>query len=196
MSGGGDGPWVLCVAGDSDSGKTRLLAALLPRLPLPPDRVGVLKHTHHAVDWHPEGKDSARLWAAGPGALAVAGPDQTALFVRREGEAAPGDPDEEVAAASTRRLAEGCRRMPPGIRLVLAEGFRAARAPKIWTAAGGPEPGPPAPGVRAVIAPGEHAAAWREALPGAEVLEPSGAAEALAPRAEAWAAALSELPLA
>lgn len=192
MSGGENGPRVLCVAGDSDSGKTRLLADLLPRLPLPPDRVGILKHTHHAVDWHPAGKDSARLWAAGPGALAVAGPDQTALFVRREGEAAR-DPDEEVAAASTRRLAEGCRRMPAGIRLVLAEGFRAARAPKIWTAAGGPDAEPPAPGVRAVVAPREHAAAWREALPGTEVLDPAEAAEALAPRAEAWSAALSEL---
>lgn len=193
MSGRGDGPRVLCVAGDSGSGKTRLLAALLPGLPLPADRVGLLKHTHHAVDWHPAGKDSARLWAAGPGALAVAGPDQTALFVRREREAASGAPDEEVAAASTRRLAEGCRRMPQGIRLVLAEGFRAARAPKIWTAAGGPGPEPPAPGIRAVVAPGEHTAAWREALPGVEVLDPAGAGEALAPRAEAWAAALSEL---
>ena len=181
--GGGDGPRVLCVAGDSGSGKTALLRRLLRRLDLPPDRVGVVKHTHHRIDWHPAGKDSALLWEAGPGALCVAGPDQSALFVRRDGG----------AEEATRRLVEACRRLPPGIRLVLAEGFRDARAPKVWTAAGGPPgPDPPAVGIRAVVAPGDRAGAWRALLPEAEVMDPAEAAEALAPRAEAWAAPLPE----
>lgn len=205
--GAGDGPRVLCVSGDSGSGKTGLLRRLVARLTVAPDRIGLVKHTHHAIDWHPGGKDSARLWEVGPGALCVAGPDQTALFLRRPGAACgpddggdgapgtPGDPPdgEDVAAAATRRLVESCRRMPAGTRLVLAEGFRAARAPKIWTATGPPGPHPPAPGVRAVVVPAGQAAAWEEARPGIEIWR-RGEAGRLADRIPGWAAPVSGLP--
>lgn len=183
MSAGGSGPRVLCVAGESGSGKTTLLRRLLVRLERPREQVGVVKHTHHAVDWHPAGKDSARLWEVGPGALCVAGPEQSALFVRREREATED---------ATRRLIEACRRMPTAIRLVLAEGFRDARAPKIWTAAGGPGQEAPAPNVRAAVVPTPEAASWREAHPAIEVRTREAAAS-LAGRVQAWAVPLSEL---
>lgn len=208
------GPRVLCVAGPSGSGKTRLLRRLLPRLPLPPDRVGVLKHTHHALDWHPAGKDSAVLWAAGPAALGVAGPDQTAVFIRtgrpRPGRAsasepdsaqegsAPGDPDgeaappDEPADRATRELAAACRRLPGELELILAEGYRTARAPTIWTAAGPPDSAPPAPGVRAVVVPAGRTAAWAAAHPEAEVRSREEAGD-LAARVPAWAVPVAEL---
>lgn len=198
-------PRVLCVAGDAGSGKTGLLRRLLPRLGLPPERVGVVKHTHHAIDWHPAGKDSALLWDAGPGALCVAGPDQTALFLRadpgRGGARGPeggpagggaGDDADEAAAQATRRLAEACRRLPAGTRLVLAEGFRRARAPKIWTAAGPPGSDPLPPGVRAVVVPADRTPAWHEVHPELEVLARDEAA-GLAARVAGWAAPVSEL---
>lgn len=186
--GSGDAPRVLCVSGDSGSGKTALLRRLLPRLGLPPRQVGVVKDTHHAIDWHPAGKDSALLWEAGPGALCVAGPNQAALFVRT-GEGAPSAPGTEGA---TRRLIRACRRMPPGVRLVLAEGFRDARAPTIWTAGGGPGEESLSPDVRAAVVPASEAAAWREAHPDLDVRSREEAAP-LAGRVPGWAAAPPEL---
>lgn len=79
-------PRVVCVAGPSGSGKTTLIRRLLAHLAVPRRRIGIVKHTHHRIRWHPRGKDSGELWAEGPGALAVAGPDQTAVFVPADAE--------------------------------------------------------------------------------------------------------------
>lgn len=203
------GARVLCVAGPSGSGKTELLRRLLPHLPVPLARVGVLKHTHHALDWHPAGKDSGVLWEAGPAALGVAGPDQTAVFIRTgrvgpgrgpapEGDGAREDSDggapaaDEPAARATRKLAAACRRLPRGLELILAEGYRAARAPTIWTAAGPPDAAPPGPGVRAVVVPEDRAAAWAAAHPGAEVRSREEV-EDLAERVPGWAVPVAAL---
>lgn len=178
---------VLCVSGDSGSGKTALIRRLVPCLPRPPGRIGVVKHTHHAVDWHPDGKDSRALWEAGPGALCVAGPDQTAVFLRVDGTGATRD-----AGAATRRLAGACRRLPPEVRLVLAEGFRRARAPTLWTAAGPPGRAAPGPEVVGAVVPGEHRSAWAERHPGLPV-HGRGDVEAIAARVADAAAPLEEL---
>jgi molybdopterin-guanine dinucleotide biosynthesis protein len=207
---------VLCVSGDSGSGKTALIRRLLPRLARPRDEIAVVKHTHHAIDWHPAGKDSAALWDAGPAVLAVAGPDQTAMFEReaaapssarpaasappetREGEttgrggdgAPAADPD--ARAAATRRLVRVCRRLPAGIRLVLAEGFRDARAPALWTAAGPPGPGRVPPGVVAAVVPAGDRERWTERHAGTEVLSREDA-DAIAARVGDWAEPVAEL---
>lgn len=173
---------VLCVSGPSGSGKTTLVRRLLSALPSSLAPVAVIKHTHHAIDWHPAGKDSGVLWEAGPSALCVAGPDQTALFLRsdRGDEALPSEatadaapplaetPDgpapDDPSAVPTRRLVRACRRLRGDARLALAEGFGEARAPKVWTAAGPPD-GAIGPGVRAAVVPARHAAAWAERHP-------------------------------
>lgn len=211
---------VLRVSGDSGSGKTTLIRRLLVRLPRPPGEIAVVKHTHHAIGWHPAGKDSAELWDAGPGALAVAGPDQTAMFERREPAGPSGGPAASGArdgaepsgadgtsahrdgaapggdgdpAAATRRLVRVCRRVPARIRLILAEGFRHARAPGLWTAAGPPGPAPVPPGAVAVVVPAEHRGPWAEEHGGTEVFS-RREVDAIAARVEEWAAPVGELP--
>lgn len=177
------GPRVLCVSGPAGSGKTTLLRRLLPLLPVPAGEIGVVKSTHHRIDWHPDGTDSAALWSSGPAALCVAGPDQAAVFVRR---------DDRGAGGATRRLAAACRRLPAGLRLVLAEGFRRARAPTIWTADGPPGDEPPGPGVRAVVAPETAREPWERARPELAV-HGRDEVDELAGRVMAWAAPLAEL---
>lgn len=189
---------VLCVSGDSGTGKTTLVRHLLARLPRPLAETAVVKHTHHPVDWHPAGKDSALLWDAGPEALAVAGPDQTALFERAGrpgndgGDGGRRRDGDDAGTAATRRLARVCRRLPPEVRLVLAEGFRDARAPKIWTVAGPPGPGRPPPGVVAVVAPAAHRDRWREEHGATEVFA-RDEADAVAARVGEWAAPVAGL---
>lgn len=177
---------VLCVSGASGSGKTTLVRRLLACLPAPPDEIAVVKHTHHAIDWHPPGKDSDLLWDAGPAALAVAGPGQTALFERG------GVAGDDGGAAAGRRLARVCRRLPSGVRLVLAEGFRGAGAPKLWTAAGPPGPDRLPRRVVAVVVPAAHRGRWTEEHGGPEVFS-RAEADAIAARVGEWAAPVSEI---
>lgn len=195
--GTGPGPRVLRVSGPSGSGKTSLLLRLLPRLPVSAREVGLVKHTHHAVDWHPAGKDSRLLWDADPGALCVAGPDQAALFLPdggREDDPGPREARDgsDPAGDATRRLVRACRRLPGRLRLILAEGFREARAPGIWTAAAPPDGPGPGPAIRAAVVPASAVAAWQAARPELEV-HPREAAAELADRVVGWAAPLSEL---
>lgn len=183
------GPRVLCVAGESGSGKTTLIRRLVGRLPVPPHRMGLVKHTHHPIDWHPAGKDSGVLWDRGPAALGVAGPDQTALFLRHDVDphAGPGRPD------ATRRLIGTCRRLPGDLELVLAEGFEGADAPTLWMA--GPTVEDPAvPGLRAVAATAEERGAWEAHGPDVPVLVRDDV-DVLAARVMEWAVPLEELPI-
>lgn len=193
-------PRVLCISGRSDSGKTTLIRDLLPRLDVPPDRIGIVKHTHHRIDWHPSGKDSGRLWSAGPGALCVTGPEQSAVFVREAEDdgvgrgGTGGDDDRATPEAALRPLVRACRRLPPQVRLVLAEGFRQAPAPKIWTAAEPPGSDPLPPAVRAVVTPAGLRAPWAEAHPDRAVHGRDEVAE-IAARVAEWAVPVSELPV-
>lgn len=170
------GPRVLCVCGPSGAGKTTLVRGLLPRLSPGPERIGILKHTHHALEWHPEGTDSGRLWEAGPAAVCVTGPDQHACFTRRPtGARAPdGDGRREgadrgkegspSADAPTAELLSALDLLPPGLALVLAEGFHRALAPKLWVAADSPRPDRRLPeGVFAVAVAEDVRAAWKRA---------------------------------
>lgn len=171
-------PRILCVAGPSGSGKTTLIAGIVPHLPVPRARLGLLKHTHHRIEWHPEGKDSRRLRDLEPGALGVVGPGRTAVFLS-------GDEEEDP----TRRLVRACSRLPRGLELVLAEGFTGADAPTLWVdARGRPPEGLDVPGLRGVAVPAGHVRSWEEA--GVEVpVFSRDDLEELAARAAGWAAA-------
>lgn len=193
---------ILCVAGPSGSGKTTLLERLLPLLPVPRDRVGLLKHTHHRLDWHPPEKDSTRMWASGVGAVGVVDPDQGAFFVRRGSGPAAGRGVEDAPGTGTRpawttlELVTACRRLPGSIELVLAEGWSRAAAPKLWVVdrAPGSDDAEPPPFIRAVVTAAERVEAWREGT-GVPVFsrdEP----EAVAAMLPGWTVALAELPIA
>ncbi|MFQ5747342.1 MAG: molybdopterin-guanine dinucleotide biosynthesis protein B [Gemmatimonadota bacterium] len=151
---------VLCIAGPSGSGKTTLLERLPDHLPMDRRRVGFVKHTHHALDWHPRGKDSARLWETGAGAVLVVGPGQLARFTRAdEGAAARVAKDGRI---ETRSLIVACEAFPDSIALVLAEGYGDSLAPKLWLAPESPAGGGDLPpGVRAIVTTAHAAPAWR-----------------------------------
>lgn len=76
---------VLCVVGESGSGKTSLIERIVSHLPRDGANVGLLKHTHHHMNWHPPGKDSTRFWHLGVGSVVVADPHQLACFHRAAG---------------------------------------------------------------------------------------------------------------
>ena len=115
---------ILCFTGDSGAGKTTLIERLLSHLPLDPASVGILKHTHHRLDWHPPGKDTTRFWQTGVGSVAVVDPAQIACFQRADH--AVGCPSEtpnagQLTSASdlacdpadwTSELVTGCRLFP------------------------------------------------------------------------------------
>lgn len=116
---------IVAFVGASGSGKTTLLEGVVGELKARGYRVGVAKHTHHAVDVDQPGKDTWRLAQAGCDAVVLGTPRGLTLF-DRSGEDAPL---EQVAA-----LLEG------RIDLLLAEGYRQARVPKVAVVRGAVSP--------------------------------------------------------
>ncbi len=68
--------------GSSGSGKTRLLARLIPELKKRGHAVAVLKHCPHGFSLDPKGKDSRRFFDAGADSVALVSSDMTAVFQR------------------------------------------------------------------------------------------------------------------
>ncbi len=106
-------PPILAFSGPSGAGKTRLLVRLVPALTARGLTVGVLKHTGHVHPFDRRGKDTERLRRAGATAAAILGPEGLALF-------APPVKD-----------ARSLARLLPPVDLVLAEGFKAERLPRV-----------------------------------------------------------------
>ncbi|MGM0833908.1 molybdopterin-guanine dinucleotide biosynthesis protein B [Halomonas qaidamensis] len=76
-----DSPFpVLGIAAWSGTGKTTLLAQLLPRLREVGLRVGVIKHAHHSFDVDQPGKDSYQLRKAGAEPMLIASRERFALM--------------------------------------------------------------------------------------------------------------------
>lgn len=114
---------VLGIAGWSGSGKTTLIEALLPRFAERGLRVSVIKQTHHDFQVDQPGKDSWRHRMAGAGEVLLTGPRRWMLVGELRGAPEPG-------------LDELLGRLSP-CDLVLVEGFKHARLPKleVWRAA-------------------------------------------------------------
>ncbi|MCB1775123.1 MAG: molybdopterin-guanine dinucleotide biosynthesis protein B [Gammaproteobacteria bacterium] len=104
----------------SGTGKTTLLLQLLPLLKQAGLRITVVKHAHHAFDMDYPGKDSHRLRSAGADEMLVAGRCRVGLIREcRDNDAEP-------------RLADMLDLLDPArIDLLLVEGFKAERFPKI-----------------------------------------------------------------
>ena len=105
---------VVAVSGPSGAGKTTLLVKLVRVLAVDGLRVAAIKHSGHPHGFDVPGKDSDLLLRAGAEAVAVQGPTQLAIF---------GAPREGGARALVRLL--------PDVDLVLVEGWKSERLPRI-----------------------------------------------------------------
>jgi molybdopterin molybdotransferase len=76
----GPSPHALCITGDSNSGKTQLVEALVRGFRSRGFRVGTVKHATHAVDLDTPGKDSWRHAEAGAEVVVLVGPEKSAVF--------------------------------------------------------------------------------------------------------------------
>ncbi|MDZ7753706.1 MAG: molybdopterin-guanine dinucleotide biosynthesis protein B [Gammaproteobacteria bacterium] len=104
----------------SGTGKTTLLARLLPALRAHGLRIAVVKHAHHRFDIDHPGKDSHTLRKAGAERILVASRHRMALIVEQ-----PERRDDVY-------LADALAMMDPrGLDLVLVEGFKHEAFPKI-----------------------------------------------------------------
>jgi len=109
-------PTVIAFTAPSGTGKTTLLAALIPRLRRAGLRVGAVKHSHHHIEWDRPGKDSHRLRQAGAEEVLLAAGRRWALF------AEPPTPPS---------FTDLLTRLDPTLDLVLVEGFGDEPLPRI-----------------------------------------------------------------
>ena len=115
-------PPAICIVGLSGAGKTILLEGLIQEMSGRGYRLATVKHSHHTLAPDTPAKDSFRHAEAGAEAVALASPGHLALFRRRQGDW----PLAEVLA------------LLAGFDLVLVEGYKGARAPKIEVCRGRP----------------------------------------------------------
>jgi len=108
---------VIGLTGWSGAGKTTLLVKVLPLLSAQGLRVSTVKHAHHAFDLDRPGKDSHAHREAGAAEVLVASGRRWALIHELRGEPEPG-------------LGPLLQRLSPA-DLVIVEGFKAERHPKI-----------------------------------------------------------------
>lgn len=108
---------VIGLAGWSGAGKTTLLRRLIPMLTARGVEVSTLKHAHHSFDVDQPGKDSWEHRQAGAREVLVASGVRWALMHELRNETAPSLPS---------LLAHMCP-----VDLVLVEGFKRDRHPKI-----------------------------------------------------------------
>jgi len=100
----------------SGTGKTTLLTRVISTLSCNGWTVGALKHDAHSFEIDREGKDSWRLAQAGATVTAISAADQTAIIERHE---RPPEIDLLLAPFAGK------------VDIVLTEGFKASRLPKI-----------------------------------------------------------------
>ncbi len=112
-------PPVLGIAAYSGTGKTTLLAKVIPLLRDHGLKLGLLKHAHHAFEPDTPGKDSHRLREAGAERVLVASARHWAMFADEDQGAEP------LLEPALRRLAA------EGLDLILVEGFKHADMPKL-----------------------------------------------------------------
>lgn len=120
-------PVVIGIVGRSGAGKTSLLERLIVALEDRGLAVGVAKHASHGFLADRPGKDSHRLYESGARAVALLSVEQIATFTRRAGPVSV-----EAALAA----------LPPGLDLVLVEGFSWEPVPRVVVRGPGFDPKP------------------------------------------------------
>lgn len=110
---------VLGIAAFSGTGKTTLLTQVIPLLREAGLMVGLIKHSHHAFEIDQPGKDSHRLRLAGANPVMLSSLRRRAIMTEHE---PPREPS----------LDEELTHLPQsGLDLILVEGFKRERFPKI-----------------------------------------------------------------
>ena len=109
-------PPVVSIVGKSKSGKTTLIEALISELKSRGYRIATIKHSTHRLTFDKPSKDSWRHIQAGSEATAIASPDQIVLI---------------KPVAQEPELDEIARLFGEDYDIILAEGFKQSRAPKI-----------------------------------------------------------------
>ncbi|MGR9043954.1 MAG: molybdopterin-guanine dinucleotide biosynthesis protein B [Gammaproteobacteria bacterium] len=110
---------VLGFAAYSGTGKTTLLTQLIPLLTQHRLKIGLIKHSHHSFEIDKPGKDSYRLRAAGASTVVLASKHRRAIITEIVPEREPKLADQVSAIEHD------------GLDLILVEGFKAERFPKI-----------------------------------------------------------------
>lgn len=112
-------PPLLAISAYSGTGKTTLLAKVIPLLNAKGLRLGVIKHTHHDMDIDRPGKDSYALRKAGAEQTLVACNQRWALMTET-----PHSEDVDLYSLVNQMAVST-------LDLVLVEGFRHENIPKI-----------------------------------------------------------------
>ena len=80
---------VFAFVGKSNTGKTHLIAQLVPELKQRGYSVAVIKHCAHGFELDKDGKDSSSFIEAGADAVAMASPERLATLDRNQGQLSP-----------------------------------------------------------------------------------------------------------
>jgi molybdopterin-guanine dinucleotide biosynthesis protein B len=110
-------PFIVSIVGYKKSGKTTLVEQMIPIIKSKGYKLGVLKYTGEGLPEELEGRDTAKFRAAGAEMVGLCGDDHLSLF---KAGGHPALPLERLAAFFF-----------PEADLVLTEGFKKQRFPKI-----------------------------------------------------------------
>lgn len=110
---------VIGFAAYSGTGKTNLITRLIRILSERNLRIGTVKHAHHNFDIDYPGKDSYRMREAGASQVLIGSSQRWALMVEHE------DKDSRSLEFHLQKLD------PDNLDLILVEGFKVGRIPKI-----------------------------------------------------------------
>jgi molybdopterin-guanine dinucleotide biosynthesis protein B len=113
---------VIAIVGKSGSGKTVIMEKLIAEFKARGYRVGAIKHAHQTVELDAPGKDTWRYSQAGSDATVVSSPSRITIFKSLDREPT---------------LEESALLLGEGYDLILAEGFKKSRVPKIEVCATG-----------------------------------------------------------
>lgn len=107
---------IVSIVGESKSGKTTLIEKLISELKSRGYRVATIKHSIHSPSFDKAGKDSWRHIQAGSIATAILSPNEVILI-----KTVVEEPD----------LDEAARLLGDDYDVILAEGFKQSRVPKV-----------------------------------------------------------------
>jgi len=107
---------IISIVGKSDSGKTTFIEKLIPELVRRGYRVATIKHDIHGFEVDREGKDSWRHKQAGAHTVVISSPTKLALI---------RDVEKDLSLAELRE------KLIQDVDLILSEGYKKDRQPKI-----------------------------------------------------------------